>query len=188
MWASLLDADHRKDAVTRRTCDGLWQMLEAAPPSPVLTHISLPHHLLLIAAMFPSCYSTPADGSNKKKSSLAKLLLGVFAVYLLHSLWLLHGFFSTKTCDQGRGEQCITSYLSAKPRIQVGKRDSLQTPSFMSDFVHGKADSKVLIQAVQWCCLSGKNCLFIYLLFYCLFDFKSKHILHWSATHASSQM
>lgn len=69
--------------------------------------------------MFPSCYSKPADGSNKK-SSVAKLLLGVFVVYMLHSVWLLHGFFSTKTCGRGREEHCITSYLTAKPRLQAG--------------------------------------------------------------------
>ncbi|TNN02364.1 hypothetical protein fugu_009851 [Takifugu bimaculatus] len=68
--------------------------------------------------MFPSCYSKPADGSNKR-ISVAKMLLGVFVVYMLHSVWMLHGFFSTKSCDKGRGEQCITSYLGAKPRIQL---------------------------------------------------------------------
>uniref|UniRef100_A0A674NB70 Lipid scramblase CLPTM1L n=1 Tax=Takifugu rubripes TaxID=31033 RepID=A0A674NB70_TAKRU len=51
--------------------------------------------------------------------SVAKMLLGVFVVYMLHSVWMLHGFFSTKSCDKGRGEQCITSYLGAKPRIQL---------------------------------------------------------------------
>lgn len=75
--------------------------------------------IILFAAMFPSCYSKPADGSNKR-ISVAKVLLGVFVVYMLHSVWMLRGFFSTKSCDKGRGEQCITSYLGAKPRIQVG--------------------------------------------------------------------
>ena len=68
--------------------------------------------------MFPSCYSKPTEASNKR-SSVAKLLLGVFVVYMLHSAWLLHGFYSTKACDKGREEHCITSYLTAKPRIQV---------------------------------------------------------------------
>lgn len=85
--------------------------------------------------MFPSCYSKPADGSNKR-ISVAKLLLGVFVVYMLHSVWLLHGFFSTKGCDEGRGEHCITSYLTVKPRIQVGK--NLYSCSLTSTLNRGK--------------------------------------------------
>lgn len=68
--------------------------------------------------MFPSCYSKPAD-SGSKRSSIAKLLLGVFVVYMLHTAWLLYGFLNTKSCDGGRGEHCITSYLAARPRLQV---------------------------------------------------------------------
>uniref|UniRef100_A0A3B4F9K5 Lipid scramblase CLPTM1L n=1 Tax=Pundamilia nyererei TaxID=303518 RepID=A0A3B4F9K5_9CICH len=51
--------------------------------------------------------------------SIAKLLLGVFVVYMLHTAWLLYGFLNTKSCDGGRGEHCITSYLAARPRLQV---------------------------------------------------------------------
>lgn len=70
--------------------------------------------------MFPSCCSKPAaDGGGGKRSSVAKLLLGVFVVYMLHTVWLLYGFLNTKPCDGGRGEPCITSYLSARPRLQV---------------------------------------------------------------------
>ncbi|XP_027869226.1 cleft lip and palate transmembrane protein 1-like protein [Xiphophorus couchianus] len=68
--------------------------------------------------MFPSCYSKPAD-SGGKRSSVAKLLLGVFVVYMLHTAWLLYGFLNTKPCDGGRGEPCISSYLTAKPRLQM---------------------------------------------------------------------
>ena len=68
--------------------------------------------------MFPSCYSKAADGGGKT-GSIAKLLLGVFVVYMLHTAWLLYGFLNTKPCDGGRGEHCITSYLAAKPRLQV---------------------------------------------------------------------
>ncbi|CAN9514013.1 unnamed protein product [Ophioblennius macclurei] len=73
--------------------------------------------------MFPSCYSKPADsdgsGGGGKRSSVAKLLLGVFVVYMLHTAWLLYGFLNTKACDGGRGEPCITSYLTARPRLQM---------------------------------------------------------------------
>uniref|UniRef100_A0A3Q4HV64 Lipid scramblase CLPTM1L n=1 Tax=Neolamprologus brichardi TaxID=32507 RepID=A0A3Q4HV64_NEOBR len=53
------------------------------------------------------------------KSSIAKLLLGVFVVYMLHTAWLLYGFLNTKSCDGGREEHCITSYLAARPRLQM---------------------------------------------------------------------
>ncbi|KAG7234951.1 hypothetical protein INR49_003565 [Caranx melampygus] len=69
--------------------------------------------------MFPSCCSKPADGGGGKRSSIAKLLLGVFVVYMLHTAWLLYGFLNTKPCDGGRGEHCITSYLTARPRLQM---------------------------------------------------------------------
>uniref|UniRef100_A0A3B3Y2W5 Lipid scramblase CLPTM1L n=1 Tax=Poecilia mexicana TaxID=48701 RepID=A0A3B3Y2W5_9TELE len=54
-----------------------------------------------------------------KRSSVAKLLLGVFVVYMLHTAWLLYGFLNTKPCYGGKGEPCITSYLAAKPRLQM---------------------------------------------------------------------
>lgn len=68
--------------------------------------------------MFPSCYTKPAE-SGAKRSSIAKLLLGVFVVYMLHTVWLLYGFLNTKPCDGGRGETCIASYLTARPRLVV---------------------------------------------------------------------
>lgn len=74
--------------------------------------------LFQTAAMLASCYSKPAD-SGSKRSSVAKLLLGVFVVYMLHTAWLLYGFLNTRPCDRGRGERCISSYLTARPRLQV---------------------------------------------------------------------
>ncbi|KAK7887225.1 hypothetical protein WMY93_026846 [Mugilogobius chulae] len=67
--------------------------------------------------MFPSCYSKPSSGNGGQKSSWAKLLLGVFVVYMLHTAWLLYSFLNNKPCDGG--EQCITSYLTARPRLQL---------------------------------------------------------------------
>ncbi|KAM9309322.1 lipid scramblase CLPTM1L-like [Pholidichthys leucotaenia] len=70
--------------------------------------------------MFPSCHSKPADsGSSGKRSSVAKLLLGVFVVYMLHTAWLLYGFINTKPCDGVRGDICIRSYLTARPTLQM---------------------------------------------------------------------
>ncbi|XP_068616420.1 lipid scramblase CLPTM1L-like [Brachionichthys hirsutus] len=68
--------------------------------------------------MFPSCYSKPGDG-GAKRCSIAKVLLGVFVVYTLHTVWVLSGFLSTKPCDGGRGDLCITSYLAARPGLQL---------------------------------------------------------------------
>ncbi|XP_049585523.1 lipid scramblase CLPTM1L [Syngnathus scovelli] len=69
--------------------------------------------------MFPSCCSKPAN-SGGKRSSMAKLVLGVFLVYMAHTAWLLYGFLNTKSCDEGRREEgCITSYLSSRPRLQL---------------------------------------------------------------------
>lgn len=82
----------------------------------------------LFAAMFPSCCSKTSDSSGKR-SSIAKLLLGVFVVYMLHTAWLLYGFLNTKPCDGASGEQCIPSYLTARPRLQVSQASFL-TPSF----------------------------------------------------------
>ncbi|XP_054637433.1 lipid scramblase CLPTM1L-like [Dunckerocampus dactyliophorus] len=67
--------------------------------------------------MFPSCCSKPAE-SGGKRSSVAKLLLGVFMVYLAHTAWLLYGFLNTRPCVEDR-ERCVTSYLSARPRLQL---------------------------------------------------------------------
>ncbi|XP_029928308.1 cleft lip and palate transmembrane protein 1-like protein [Myripristis murdjan] len=68
--------------------------------------------------MFPSCYSKAGD-SGGKRTSITKILVGVFVVYMLHTAWLLYGFLNTKPCDRGRGELCISSYLAARPRLQL---------------------------------------------------------------------
>uniref|UniRef100_A0A3P9LKA5 Lipid scramblase CLPTM1L n=1 Tax=Oryzias latipes TaxID=8090 RepID=A0A3P9LKA5_ORYLA len=54
-----------------------------------------------------------------KTSALAKLLLGVFVVYALHTAWLLYGFLNSKPCDRSRGELCMASYLQNRPRLQL---------------------------------------------------------------------
>ena len=68
--------------------------------------------------MFPSCYSKPTD-SVFQRTSLAKILLGVFIVYMFHTCWVIYGFVYTKPCESGSGEHCISSYLATRPRLQV---------------------------------------------------------------------
>ncbi|TSK34862.1 Cleft lip and palate transmembrane protein 1-like protein [Bagarius yarrelli] len=69
--------------------------------------------------MFPSCYSKPKSGSQFKMS-YTKVLFGVLVVYVLHTCWALYGFVHTKACDSAKGDDCVTSYLTAKPRLQSG--------------------------------------------------------------------
>ncbi|CAL8262055.1 unnamed protein product [Boreogadus saida] len=68
--------------------------------------------------MFPSCYSKPGD-SGSKRMSFTRIFLGVFVVYMCHTAWVLYGFLNTKPCDKGKGEQCITSYLADRPKLQL---------------------------------------------------------------------
>ncbi|XP_062848307.1 lipid scramblase CLPTM1L-like [Trichomycterus rosablanca] len=68
--------------------------------------------------MFPSCYSKPKNGSQFKMS-YTKVLFGVLVVYVLHTCWALYGFVHTKPCNMAKGDDCVTSYLSAKPRLQL---------------------------------------------------------------------
>lgn len=68
--------------------------------------------------MFPSCYSKPKNGSQFKMS-YTKVIFGVLVVYVLHTCWAIYGFIHTKPCDSAKGDSCVTSYLTVKPRLQV---------------------------------------------------------------------
>uniref|UniRef100_A0A8C8E2G6 Lipid scramblase CLPTM1L n=1 Tax=Oryzias sinensis TaxID=183150 RepID=A0A8C8E2G6_9TELE len=78
--------------------------------------------------------------SGGKTSALAKLLLGVFVVYALHTAWLLYGFLNSKPCDRSRGELCMASYLHNRPRLQLSvftclvPEDSQLHPIFRHEF------------------------------------------------------
>ncbi|KAK3551383.1 hypothetical protein QTP70_016637 [Hemibagrus guttatus] len=74
--------------------------------------------------MFPSCYSKPKNGSQFKMS-YTKVLFGVLVVYVLHTCWALYGFVHTKACDSAKGDDCVTSYLTAKPRLQLSVYSTL---------------------------------------------------------------
>ncbi|RXN05908.1 cleft lip and palate transmembrane 1 [Labeo rohita] len=68
--------------------------------------------------MFPSCYSKPKNGSQFKMS-YTKVIFGVLVVYVLHTCWAIYGFIHTKPCDSAKGDTCVTSYLTVKPRLQL---------------------------------------------------------------------
>ncbi|XP_060725225.1 lipid scramblase CLPTM1L-like isoform X1 [Tachysurus vachellii] len=101
--------------------------------------------------MFPSCYSKPKNGSQFKMS-YTKVLFGVLVVYVLHTCWALYGFVHTKACDSAKGDDCVTSYLHAKPRLQLSVYSTLD-PSDESAYtlllkvdqfeVHSKLERKV---------------------------------------------
>ncbi|XP_072534883.1 lipid scramblase CLPTM1L-like [Salminus brasiliensis] len=74
--------------------------------------------------MFPSCYSKQKNGSQFKMS-YTKVIFGVLVVYVLHTCWAIYGFVHTKPCDPARGDDCVTSYLSGKPRLQLSMYSSL---------------------------------------------------------------
>nr|XP_055065540.1 lipid scramblase CLPTM1L-like isoform X1 [Misgurnus anguillicaudatus] len=68
--------------------------------------------------MFPSCYSKPKNGSQFKMS-YTKVIFGVLVVYVLHTCWAIYGFIQTKPCDSSKGDSCVSSYLTLKPRLQL---------------------------------------------------------------------
>ncbi|CAB1334753.1 unnamed protein product, partial [Coregonus sp. 'balchen'] len=72
--------------------------------------------------MFPSCYSKPTSSKDQfKRTSLTKILLGVFVVYMSHTCWVIYGFVYTKPCERGKGD-CISSYLAERPRLQDNRQ------------------------------------------------------------------
>uniref|UniRef100_A0AAR2L0C5 Lipid scramblase CLPTM1L n=1 Tax=Pygocentrus nattereri TaxID=42514 RepID=A0AAR2L0C5_PYGNA len=57
--------------------------------------------------------------------SYTKVIFGVLVVYVLHTCWAIYGFVHTKPCDPAKGDDCVTSYLSGKPRLQLSMYSSL---------------------------------------------------------------
>ena len=53
------------------------------------------------------------------KTSFTTLIVGVFVVYVLHTCWVMYGIVYTKPCDSPKGDNCITPFLAANPKLQV---------------------------------------------------------------------
>ncbi|KAJ3608907.1 hypothetical protein NHX12_023435 [Muraenolepis orangiensis] len=51
------------------------------------------------------------------RMSFTTLIVGVFAVYVLHTCWVMFGIVYTKPCDSP--PNCITPYLAMKPKLQL---------------------------------------------------------------------
>ncbi|KAI5106270.1 cleft lip and palate transmembrane protein 1-like protein, partial [Silurus meridionalis] len=100
------------------------------------------------------------------KMSYTKVLFGVLVVYVLHTCWALYGFVHTKACDSAKGDDCVTSYLSAKPRLQLSVYSTLD-PSDESAHtlllkvdkfeVHTKLERQVMKVNVVLSALNPKN-------------------------------
>ncbi|KTG32235.1 hypothetical protein cypCar_00009768 [Cyprinus carpio] len=84
----------------------------------VFVHLRYKNELDVALKMFPSCYSKPKNGSQFKMS-YTKVIFGVLVVYVLHTCWAMYGFIHTKPCDSAKGDSCVTSYLTIKPRLQL---------------------------------------------------------------------
>ncbi|XP_031432821.2 cleft lip and palate transmembrane protein 1-like protein [Clupea harengus] len=68
--------------------------------------------------MFPSCYSNLPKNGAYANTSVTKVAVGVFVVYVLHTCWVLYGFVYTKPCDT-RGDSCITPYFAENPQLSI---------------------------------------------------------------------
>uniref|UniRef100_A0A4W5Q5C4 Lipid scramblase CLPTM1L n=1 Tax=Hucho hucho TaxID=62062 RepID=A0A4W5Q5C4_9TELE len=54
-----------------------------------------------------------------QKTSFTTLIVGVFAVYVLHTCWVMYGIVYTKPCENPKFDNCINPYLAGKPRLQL---------------------------------------------------------------------
>lgn len=70
--------------------------------------------------MFPSCYSKTTNGAYAN-TSVTKVVVGVFVVYVLHTCWVLYGFVYTKPCDTNKGDNCISSYVAENSQVSDAK-------------------------------------------------------------------
>ncbi|XP_062393834.1 lipid scramblase CLPTM1L-like isoform X1 [Sardina pilchardus] len=68
--------------------------------------------------MFPSCYSKTTKGANAN-TSVTKVVVGVFVVYVLHTCWVLYGFIYTKPCDSNRGDSCISPFVAENSQLSI---------------------------------------------------------------------
>ncbi|XP_041932897.1 cleft lip and palate transmembrane protein 1-like protein isoform X2 [Alosa sapidissima] len=60
------------------------------------------------------------------KTSFTTLIIGVFVVYVLHTCWVMYGIVYTKPCEDPKSDNCISPYLTAKPRLQLSVYTSVK--------------------------------------------------------------
>lgn len=66
------------------------------------------------------------------RSSFTSLVVGVFAVYVAHTCWVMYGIVYTRPCPaaaEGAAGGCIWPYLARKPKLQVSGAGTALGPS-----------------------------------------------------------
>lgn len=53
------------------------------------------------------------------RSSFTSLAVGVFAVYVAHTCWVMYGIVYTRPCPSGGAAACVWPYLARRPKLQV---------------------------------------------------------------------
>lgn len=53
------------------------------------------------------------------RSSFTSLAVGVFAVYVAHTCWVMYGIVYTRPCLEGGTAACVWPYLARRPKLQV---------------------------------------------------------------------
>uniref|UniRef100_A0A8V0Y4M1 Lipid scramblase CLPTM1L n=1 Tax=Gallus gallus TaxID=9031 RepID=A0A8V0Y4M1_CHICK len=53
------------------------------------------------------------------RSSFTSLAVGVFAVYVAHTCWVMYGIVYTRPCPSGGAAACVWPYLARRPKLQL---------------------------------------------------------------------
>lgn len=77
-------------------------------------------------------------GAMLSRSSFTSLVVGVFAVYVAHTCWVMYGIVCTRPCpapglakeeQAGGAAGCIWPYLARRPKLQVRRALGSPPPS-----------------------------------------------------------
>lgn len=65
------------------------------------------------------------------RSSFTSLVVGVFAVYVAHTCWVMYGIVYTRPCPaaaDGAAGGCVWPYLARRPKLQVSGAGTARGP------------------------------------------------------------
>lgn len=92
-----------------------------------------------------------------RRSSLTGLAVGLFAVYVAHTCWVMYGIVHTRPClaatrDSEGSDGCIRPYLARRPKLQV-RGDWLGLPIHSSwPETRGGGGGVFVLFAPRWGC------------------------------------